>query len=184
MTIRNDMTLASIEANAGLKAALAMERSGVIGAIRESGMKGRGGAGFPTGVKWNLAAAAQGERKYVICNADEGEPGTFKDRVILSEWPDLVFEGMTIAGYAIGAAEGILYLRGEYTYLLKGLENCLKKRREAGLLGNNILGKNGFSFDIHIHMGSGAYVCGEETALIESLEGHRGEAPAIGPRSR
>jgi [NiFe] hydrogenase diaphorase moiety large subunit len=176
MTIRNEMTLASIEINAGLKAALAMDRAGVICTIRESDMKGRGGAGFPTGVKWNLAAAAQGKQKYVICNADEGEPGTFKDRVILTEWPDLVFEGMTIAGYAISASLGIVYLRGEYTYLLKGLEECLQKRREAGLLGDNIQGKKGFSFDIHIHMGSGAYVCGEETALIESLEGPRGEA--------
>jgi [NiFe] hydrogenase diaphorase moiety large subunit len=176
MTIRNNMTLATIEANAGLRSALKMDRAGVISAIRESGMKGRGGAGFPTGVKWNLAAAAQGDRKFVICNADEGEPGTFKDRVILSEWPDLVFEGMTISGYAIGAAEGIIYLRGEYTYLLKDLESRLAERRKAGLLGKDIQGKKGFNFDIHIHMGSGAYVCGEETALIESLEGHRGEA--------
>jgi len=176
MTIRNDMTLASIQANAGLTAALKMDRAGVIGAIRDSGMKGRGGAGFPTGVKWNLAAAAQGAAKYVVCNADEGEPGTFKDRVILTEWPDLVFEGMTIAAYAIGAAEGILYLRGEYAYLCKGLENCLARRRQANLLGQKIQGREGFSFDIRIHMGCGAYVCGEETALIESLEGHRGEA--------
>jgi len=176
MTIRNDMTLASIQANAGLTAALKMDRVDVIGAIRNSGMKGRGGAGFPTGVKWNLAAAAKAPHKFVVCNADEGEPGTFKDRVILSEWPDLVFEGMTIAGYAIGAAEGILYLRGEYTYLRKGLEDCLAKRRQANLLGERLQGKDGFSFDIHIHMGCGAYVCGEETALIESLEGHRGEA--------
>jgi [NiFe] hydrogenase diaphorase moiety large subunit len=176
MTIRNDMTFASIEVNQGLNAAVATDRAGVIGVVRDSGMKGRGGAGFPTGVKWNLAAAAQGEKKFVVCNADEGEPGTFKDRVILTEWPDLVFEGMTIAGYAIGAAEGIVYLRGEYTYLLKDLEACLQRRREAGLLGENILGKAGFSFDIHIHMGCGAYVCGEETALIESLEGCRGEA--------
>ena len=138
MTIRNGMTLVSIQANAGLTAALKMNRAGVIGAIRSSGMKGRGGAGFPTGVKWNLAAAAQGAAKYVVCNADEGEPGTFKDRVILTEWPDLVFEGMTIAGYAIGAAEGILYLRGEYTYLCKGLENCLTRRRQANLLGQRI----------------------------------------------
>ncbi|MGD8452815.1 MAG: NADH-ubiquinone oxidoreductase-F iron-sulfur binding region domain-containing protein [Phycisphaerae bacterium] len=176
MTIRNDMTLAAVVPNAGLAAALKMDRAGVIGEIRNSGMKGRGGAGFPTGVKWNLAAGARGERKFVVCNADEGEPGTFKDRVILSEWPDLVFEGMTIAGYAIGAAEGILYLRGEYSYLRKGLEECLAKRRAAKLLGAGAGGKEGFSFDIHLHMGSGAYVCGEETALIESLEGHRGEA--------
>ncbi len=176
MTLRNDMTLATIEAGAGLSAALAEDRARVIGAVRDSDLRGRGGAGFPTGVKWNLAAAAQSPRKRVVCNADEGEPGTFKDRVILTEWPDLVFEGMTIGGYAIGAEEGIVYLRGEYTYLRQGLEACLTKRREAGLLGTNVQGKQGFSFDIHIRMGAGAYVCGEETALIESLEGHRGEA--------
>ena len=174
MTIRNDMTLATITPGEGLKKALAQSRRDVIGAIRASNMRGRGGAGFPTGVKWNLAAAAGGVKKYVVCNADEGEPGTFKDRVILSEWADLVFEGMTIAGYAIGSDEGILYLRGEYTYLRPALEACLAKRREAGLLGDAV-GK-GFAFDIHIHMGSGAYICGEETALIESLEGQRGEA--------
>jgi [NiFe] hydrogenase diaphorase moiety large subunit len=176
MTIRNKMTLASIEVNAGLTAALALAPAGVIGAIADSGMKGRGGAGFPTGLKWKFAAEAPGSQKYVVCNADEGEPGTFKDRVILAEWPDLVFEGMTIAGFAIGASKGVLYLRGEYTYLCQGLEDCLRKRREAGLLGANVRGKKGFSFDIHLHMGCGAYVCGEETALIESLEGHRGEA--------
>jgi [NiFe] hydrogenase diaphorase moiety large subunit len=176
MTIRSDMTLATIEAGAGLRAALGMDRAGVIGVVRESGMKGRGGAGFPTGVKWNLAAAAGGDRKYAICNADEGEPGTFKDRVILTEWPDLVFEGMTIAGYAIGATTGIVYLRGEYSYLLHRLEQCLEARRAAGLLGENVGGKRGFTFDIVFRMGAGAYVCGEETALIESLEGHRGEA--------
>ncbi len=176
MTIRNDMTLAGVKAGAGLEAAVKMDRASVIGVVRDSGMKGRGGAGFPTGVKWNLAAAAQAEQKFVVCNADEGEPGTFKDRVILSEWPGLVFEGMTIAGYAVGASEGILYLRGEYTYLCQSLEKYLHERREANLLGQNILGKEGFDFDIHIHMGCGAYVCGEETALIESLEGQRGEA--------
>jgi len=191
MTIRNDMTLASVPANAGVTAVLKMDRADVIGVIRNSAMKGRGGAGFPTGVKWNLAAAAQAPHKFVVCNADEGEPGTFKDRVILSEWPDLVFEGMTIAGYAIGATEGIVYLRGEYTYLRKGLEDCLARRRQANLLGERIQGKDGFSFDIHIHMGCGTYVCGEETALIESLErpSRRGpQSPAVpgehGPQRR
>ncbi len=176
MTIQNEMTMAKIPLDKGLEAALKLERVGVITAIRDSGMKGRGGAGFPTGIKWNLAAAATGERKYVVCNADEGEPGTFKDRVILAEWPDLVLEGMTIAAYAIGAEEGIIYLRGEYSYLKKGLLERIKARHASGLLGKDIRSKKGFSFDIHIHMGSGAYVCGEETALIESLEGHRGEA--------
>jgi len=176
MTIRNAMTLAAIDADSGLDAALALDRQSVIAVIRDSGMKGRGGAGFPTGVKWNLAAAAQSPKKFVICNADEGEPGTFKDRVILTEWPDLVFAGMTAAGYAIGATQGILYLRGEYTYLRAHLEECLARRRKAGRLGNGIRGRPEVVFDIRIHLGCGAYVCGEETALIESLEGQRGEA--------
>jgi [NiFe] hydrogenase diaphorase moiety large subunit len=163
----------------GLKRALSLSRADVISEVRESGLKGRGGAGFPTGVKWNLAAAALGNRKFVVCNADEGEPGTFKDRVLLSDYAGHVFEGMTIAGYVIGSDTGILYLRGEYKYLLKQLEAALKARRKEGLLGKDVLGKKGFHFDIEIRMGSGAYVCGEETALIESMEGHRGE-----PRNR
>jgi len=156
-----------------------MKRSEIIAEVSASGLKGRGGAGFPTGVKWNLAAAAQAEQKYIICNADEGEPGTFKDRVLLSDFADLVFEGLTIGGLAIGADKGVVYLRGEYTYLRQHLEAVLRRRREQGLLGENVLGKDGANFDIEIRMGSGAYVCGEETALIESLEGHRGE-----PRNR
>jgi [NiFe] hydrogenase diaphorase moiety large subunit len=173
------LTFSSIESSAGLKTALEGKRGDAIGAISASGLKGRGGAGFPTGIKWNLAAAAQDEKKYVVCNADEGEPGTFKDRVILNEYADLVFDGMTVGGYAINAKEGILYLRAEYTYLRAGLENVLEERRKNNLLGKNVLGKEGFDFDIKIHMGAGAYVCGEETALIESLQGERGE-----PRNR
>jgi [NiFe] hydrogenase diaphorase moiety large subunit len=168
-----------VTAGEGLKKAAVMKRSDIISEVRNSGLKGRGGAGFPTGVKWNLAAAASGECKYVVCNADEGEPGTFKDRVLLTEYADLVFEGMTIAAMAVGSRQGILYLRGEYRYLLARLEAVLAKRRKDGLLGNSILGREEFHFDIEIRMGSGAYVCGEETALIESLEGHRGE-----PRNR
>ena len=172
------VTFATAEREAGLKAALGKSRSEVLGEVAASKLRGRGGAGFPTGAKWNLAAAANAPQKWVVCNADEGEPGTFKDRVILAEVPDLVFEGMTIAGYAIGAARGILYLRGEYAYLREGLETVLARRREAKLLGAGILG-SAVSFDVEIRMGSGAYVCGEETALIESLEGNRGE-----PRNR
>jgi [NiFe] hydrogenase diaphorase moiety large subunit len=167
------------EPNEGLKKALGMPRVDVIAEIRQSGLKGRGGAGFPTGVKWNLAAAAQGDVKFVVCNADEGEPGTFKDRVLLSDYADLVFEGMTIGGYAIGAQTGVVYLRGEYRYLLKHLQSVLARRKEQNLLGQNVMGKQGFTFDIEIRLGSGAYVCGEETALIESMEGQRGE-----PRNR
>jgi [NiFe] hydrogenase diaphorase moiety large subunit len=181
MTVRTPMTLASIEAGTGLKAALALDAPGVVAEVKKSGVKGRGGAGFPTGIKWELAVAAPSSdgKRYVVCNADEGEPGTFKDRLILAEWPDLLFEGMTIAGYAIGASEGYLYLRFEYAHLLEWLEGCLDRRRKAGLLGKDVGGKKGFDFDIRIHLGSGAYVCGEETALIESLEGKRGE-----PRNR
>ena len=167
------------EADSGLKNALTKSRAELITEIRNSGLRGRGGAGFPTGVKWNLAAAAQSKQKYVICNADEGEPGTFKDRVLMAELPDDLMEGMTIAAYAVGAKSGIIYLRGEYADLRKDLEAVIEKRREKGLLGDNAAGREGFTFDIRIQMGSGAYVCGEETALIESLEGQRGE-----PRNR
>jgi len=176
---RGPILFGGVATGEGLKKAVGMRRSEIISEIRNSGLKGRGGAGFPTGVKWNLAAAATGERKYVVCNADEGEPGTFKDRVLLTEYADLVFEGMTIAGLAIGSHQGILYLRGEYRYLLARLQAVLDKRRQGGLLGQGVLGREGFEFDIEIRMGSGAYVCGEETALIESLEGQRGE-----PRNR
>lgn len=179
---KTPLTFDSIEPESGLRAALAKGRADIIAEISASNLRGRGGAGFPTGTKWNLAAAARvrpGGEKFVVCNADEGEPGTFKDRVILSEHANLVFEGMTIAARAIGAARGILYLRGEYVYLLPHLEAVLEKRRAETLLGRDIGGLAGFDFDIHIHLGAGAYVCGEETALIESLEGHRGE-----PRNR
>ncbi len=175
-TTTNTLTFSTVTANAGLEKTVKVGRTDVIAEINASGLKGRGGAGFPTSVKWNLAAAARSDRKYVVCNADEGEPGTFKDRLILSEFPELVLEGMTIAGYAIGAAVGIVYLRGEYSYLRQPLEEVIARRRADNLLGENVLGKEGFSFDITIRMGAGAYVCGEETALIESLEGHRGES--------
>lgn len=163
----------------GLRAALKRAPNDVINMIKESGLKGRGGAGFPTHIKWELAAKAAGGEKYVVCNADEGEPGTFKDRVLISDFPDLMLDGMTIAGYAIGAQNGIIYLRGEYSYLKKNLYQAITRRRSANLLGQDILGKRGFHFEIDVRLGSGAYVCGEETALIESLEGQRGE-----PRNR
>ena len=134
----------------------------------------RGGAGFPTGMKWRLSRKAVGREHYVVCNADEGEPGTFKDRVLLSEFPDLVLEGMTIAGHALGARHGLLYLRGEYAYLWDSLQSVLQRRRDAGLLGAAIRGRAGFDFDIRVQLGAGAYVCGEESSLLESLEGRRG----------
>jgi [NiFe] hydrogenase diaphorase moiety large subunit len=160
----------------GIKKAIQLNREDILFEIKESGLKGRGGAGFPTATKWMLTAAAKSDEKYIICNADEGEPGTFKDRVLLMEYPELVFEGMVIAGYTIGAKKGIVYLRGEYEYMLSALEDYLLVMRDDNLLGEKILGKDDLSFDIIIRLGSGAYVCGEETALIESLEGHRGEA--------
>lgn len=172
---RGEVIFADYTPNAGLEKALALSPVEVINEIKNARLRGRGGAGFPTGMKWEFTRGADGDEKYVICNADEGEPGTFKDRVILTERADLLFEGMTIAGYAIGAANGILYLRGEYNYLRPLLEDLLKKRREAGLLGENILGKDGFNYDIRIQMGAGAYVCGEETSLISSCEGLRGD---------
>lgn len=158
-----------------IRKALAMSPIEVIRSIKAARLRGRGGAGFPTGMKWEFARSAEGERKFIMCNADEGEPGTFKDRVILTEKPDRVFAGMTIAGYAIGASEGIVYLRAEYEYLLKYLEDILQKRRTDGLLGKNINGNTDFNFDIRIQMGAGAYICGEETALISSCEGKRGD---------
>jgi [NiFe] hydrogenase diaphorase moiety large subunit len=161
--------------NAGLRKAISLSPVEVIREIKAARLRGRGGAGFPTGMKWEFTRAAVEEDKYVICNADEGEPGTFKDRVVLTERADLMIEGMTIAGYAIGAATGIIYLRGEYAYLRRYLEATLNEKRRNGLLGNEILGKEGFNFDIRIQMGAGAYICGEETALISSCEGQRGD---------
>ena len=142
--------------------------------IKRANLRGRGGAGFTTGVKWEACRNAPGHDRYVVCNADEGEPGTFKDRVLLRSHADLVFEGMTACAYAIGANHGFLYLRGEYRFLLEPMQAILARRRAEGLLGKDILGQKGFDFDIEIHLGAGAYVCGEESALIESLEGKRG----------
>ncbi len=167
------------QAGEGIRKALSINRQDVLFELKASGLKGRGGAGFPTATKWMLSAAAVADKKFIVCNADEGEPGTFKDRVLLLEYPKLIFDGMVVGGYTIGAKTGIVYLRGEYEFMLEHLESCLEKMRNENLLGKNILGKEGFDFDIKIRFGSGAYVCGEETALIESLEGHRGE-----PRNR
>ncbi len=170
-----EVIFAEMQRGAALERALAMSPVEVIREIKTSRLRGRGGAGFPTGMKWEFTRAAGGDERYLICNADEGEPGTFKDRVILTERPDLLFEGMTVGGYAIGAAEGLVYLRAEYAYLRDFLEDVLAQRRESGLLGENVGGKMGFSFDIRIQMGAGAYICGEETALISSCEGLRGD---------
>ncbi len=141
--------------------------------IDQAGLRGRGGAGFNTARKWQFCAEAPSVQRYVVCNADEGEPGTFKDRVLLTAYADQIFEGMTVCGAIIGSSQGFLYLRGEYRYLLDHLHRCLQQRQERGLLGQNILDR-GFDFSIEIRLGAGAYICGEESALIESLEGRRG----------
>ncbi|MDP7286917.1 MAG: hypothetical protein QGH94_02870 [Phycisphaerae bacterium] len=143
-----ELTFSQIEAYAGLKAAAAGGRADILATMKTAGMRGRGGAGFPASVKWNLAAAAVGAEKFIVCNADEGEPGTFKDRLILSDHVDLVFDGMTIAAIAVGASKGILYLRGEYVYLLTDLQGALARRRDDGMLGQNAAGREGFDFDI------------------------------------
>lgn len=158
--------------------ALKMSPEAIIEEVKKANLLGRGGAGFPTGLKWEFCRKEKSPEHYVICNADEGEPGTFKDRVLLTERPEMVFEGMTIAGYAVGARMGILYLRHEYSYLKNYLQHILERMRQQGFLGKNIANK-GFDFDIEIKSGAGAYVCGEESALIESAEGKRGE-----PRDR
>ena len=170
-----EVIFAGMAPGEALGKALAMTPVEVIRDIKTARLRGRGGAGFPTGMKWEFTRGAAGKQRYVLCNADEGEPGTFKDRVILTERPDLLFEGMTIAGYAIGSDTGIIYLRGEYAYLRPFLEHILNERRAKGLLGRNVCGKEGFNFDIRIQMGAGAYICGEETALISSCEGLRGD---------
>ncbi len=157
----------------GLKKALTMTQQEVIDEISASGLRGRGGAGFPTGRKWQFAYNVQNDEKYVICNGDEGDPGAFMDRSILEGNPVAVIEGMMIAGYAIGAKHGYFYIRAEYPTACHRVETAIKELRECGLLGENILG-SGFSFDIGVRYGAGAFVCGEETALMNSIEGQRG----------
>ena len=147
----------------------------IIDLVKQSKLSGRGGAFFPTGVKWQFCKDNESDQKYIVCNADEGEPGTFKDRVLMNKYPGLLLEGMAIAGYAVGATEGTIYLRGEYLYLKDKLEDAIKEFNQKGLLGKDILGIQGFNFTVNIHMGAGAYICGEETALIASMEGKRGE---------
>ncbi|MFM8321909.1 MAG: NADH-quinone oxidoreductase subunit NuoF [Chloroflexota bacterium] len=161
-----------------VKALTEMTPKQVVAEIDAAGLQGRGGAGFPVGRKWSFVAGTPGDVKYVICNADESEPGTFKDRVILESDPHSVVEAIAIAAYAVGAHEGYIYIRGEYQLAQQRFQRAIEHAMTYGLLGENIL-DSGFSFHLHVHSGAGAYVCGEETALIESIEGKRGE-----PRSR
>ena len=178
---RADMLLGSAyRPGDALRAAIALGPAGMLAELRKSNLRGRGGAGFTTAVKWEACRDAPASARYVVCNADEGEPGTFKDRVLLQSFSRRVFEGMALAGYVIGAKKGFLYLRGEYFYLLAPLEARLAEMRRQNLLGAKICGADDFDFDIEIHFGAGAYICGEETALIESLEGKPGK-PRIRP---
>jgi [NiFe] hydrogenase diaphorase moiety large subunit len=157
-----------------LDAALARGPEATLREIEASRLRGRGGAGFSTAAKWRACREAPGNRRVVVCNADEGEPGTFKDRVLLGRRLDLVLDGMTLCARVVGATQGFIYLRGEYQFLRAPIEAALALRRAAGLLGRDVRGVAGFDFDVELHLGAGAYVCGEESALLESLEGRRG----------
>jgi NADH:ubiquinone oxidoreductase subunit F (NADH-binding)/NADH:ubiquinone oxidoreductase subunit E len=163
----------------GLKKALQREPASVLAEVEASGLQGRGGAGFPVGRKWRFVASEKRTPRYIVCNADESEPLIFKDRVLIDTNPHQLIEGMTIAGYAAGASEGWIYIRGEYEHQARRLEKAIEQAEAKGLLGENILG-SGYAYRIHVHRGAGAYICGEETALIESLEGKRGE-PRLRP---
>ncbi len=162
------------------KALTEMTPAAVIAELERSGLQGRGGAGFPAGLKWKFVSKAPGAKKYVICNADESEPGTFKDRLVLEGDPHSIVEALAIAAYAVGADEGYIYVRGEYQLAQKRLQRAIEQAREMNLLGKGIFGTD-FNFDLHVHSGAGAYICGEETALIESIEGKRGEPRARPP---
>jgi [NiFe] hydrogenase diaphorase moiety large subunit len=178
---RRDSQLGStLEPGAALRRFAGQDPEALLNELDASNLRGRGGAGFKTATKWRYCRAADADTRYVVCNADEGEPGTFKDRVLLNRYADAVFEGMTLCARAIGARHGLVYLRGEYRFLLDKLNAVLEQRRQQGLLGTGILGQAGFDFDIEIHLGAGAYICGEESALLNSLEGRRGN-PRIRP---
>lgn len=164
----------AFEPGSAIKVLLERGNESLLTELAQSSLRGCGGAGFRVDSKWMICRNAPGDEHFVTCNADEGEPGTFKDRVLLQSYTDLVFEGMTLCARIIGAKKGFLYLRGEYRYLLKHLQAVLARRREENLLGQDILGTPGFNFDIEIHLGAGAYICGAETAMIQSLEGRRG----------
>ena len=155
------------------KALLEMTPNDVIDVVKASGLRGRGGAGFPTGLKWSFTAPLEAEQKYIVINADEGEPGTFKDRLIMEGDPHILLEGLTLAAYAVGASKAIIYIRGEYKLCIERLRKAILQANEYGVLGEKIFGTD-FSLEVDIKVGAGAYVCGEETALIESLEGNRG----------
>lgn len=164
----------------GLKKALTMEPSAIVEAVVASGLRGRGGAGFPAGIKWRTVLGAAADQKYIACNADEGDSGTFSDRMIMEGDPYVLLEGMVIAGLAVGATEGYIYLRSEYPDAHVVLTTAIQRARAAGWLGSDVLG-SGKAFDVHVRLGAGSYVCGEETAMLESLEGKRGIVRAKPP---
>ena len=161
------------------KALKTMTQDAIVEEVKKSGLRGRGGAGFPTGMKWSFLAKPEGVARYLVCNADESEPGTFKDRYLMEKIPHLLIEGMITSSYALGANTSYIYVRGEYFYIIKILEKAIDDAYKAGLLGKNILGTD-YSLDLYVQAGAGAYICGEETALLESLEGKRGN-PRIKP---
>ena len=164
---------------AAVEKAFTMEPSVIVDEVKKSGLRGRGGAGFPTGLKWSFLAKPEGVPRYLVCNADESEPGTFKDRYLMEKLPHLLIEGMIASSFALGAHTSYIYIRGEYAYIYKIMEKALKEAYAAGWLGKNIMG-SGFDHDCYMQIGAGAYICGEETALLESLEGKRGN-PRIKP---
>lgn len=161
------------------KALKAMSPDDVVEEVKKSGLRGRGGAGFPTGMKWSFLAKPEGVARYLVCNADESEPGTFKDRYLMTHIPHILIEGMIVSSYALGASTSYIYVRGEMMPQIRILEKAIAEAKEAGFLGNNILG-TGYNLEIYVQPGAGAYICGEETALLESLEGKRGN-PRIKP---
>ncbi len=176
--VRNLSNYKKLGGYEGLKKALQMERDKIIEEVKKSNLRGRGGAGFPCGLKWSFMPKGPGQ-KYFVCNADEGEPGTFKDRYIMSENPHQLIEGMVIGGYAIDATVGYIYIRGEFEFVAKQMQSAIDEAYKAGLLGKNIL-DSGVDFDLYLHLGAGAYICGEETGLIQSLEGYSGQ-PRLKP---
>ncbi|CUX36221.1 NADH ubiquinone oxidoreductase chain F [Agrobacterium fabrum str. J-07] len=164
----------------GLEKAVTMEPLAIVAQVTESGLRGRGGAGFPTGIKWKTVADAMADQKYIVCNADEGDSGTFADRMIMEGDPFVLIEGMAIAGLAVGATKGFIYTRSEYPYAIRVMEKAIEIARREGILGSSVLG-SGRAFDMEVRMGAGAYVCGEETSLLNSLEGKRGTVRAKPP---
>ncbi|MGV7206366.1 formate dehydrogenase beta subunit [Oxalobacteraceae bacterium A2-2] len=181
--ITDPLSLSDYEAHGGyrgLRNAVAMEPSAIVAAVTASGLRGRGGAAFPTGIKWNTVAKAAGQQKYIVCNADEGDSGTFADRMVMEGDPFMLIEGMTIAGLAVGATHGYIYCRSEYPHSIDNLNSAIASARAAGYLGSDVLG-SGRAFELEVRKGAGAYICGEETSLLESIEGKRGVVRAKPP---